>query len=157
MEVIKSSRHSAITGKFAEYLVLYWLSKYGFECAYIDHIGIDILAKNPVTKELMGISVKSRSRSTGKEYQHLNILKKDFIKIKKACSSFGCNPYFAIVVDELDKIFVFIISLDELLKLFPTGKRVCAWKMTPHYLEIYRKNPEIKIFDFTTETQNWWR
>ncbi len=39
MELSKSSRHSKITGDFAEHLVLYWLSKYGFECAKVDHTG----------------------------------------------------------------------------------------------------------------------
>ena len=41
MEIIKSTRHSKITGDFAEGLVLYWLSKYGFECARIDHTRVD--------------------------------------------------------------------------------------------------------------------
>src|SRR6478735_5770885 len=59
--IAKSSRHSKITGDFAEYLTLYLLSKHGFECARIDHTGMDIIARNPHTKELMGISVKSRS------------------------------------------------------------------------------------------------
>jgi len=67
MEVIKSSRHSKIRGDFAESLILYWLSKYGFECALVDHTGIDIIARNPHTNEVMGISVKSRSRNIGKE------------------------------------------------------------------------------------------
>jgi len=42
MEIKKSSRHSKTTGDFAERLVLYWLSKYGFECTYVDHVGVDI-------------------------------------------------------------------------------------------------------------------
>ena len=45
--ISKSSRHSKITGNFAEHFVLYWLSKYGFECAYVDHVGIDLIANNP--------------------------------------------------------------------------------------------------------------
>jgi hypothetical protein len=36
MDVIKGPNHSKITGDFAEALVVYWLSKYGFECARID-------------------------------------------------------------------------------------------------------------------------
>ena len=47
MRVNKSSRHTKITGDFGETLVLYWLSKYGFECAPVDHTGIDIIARNP--------------------------------------------------------------------------------------------------------------
>lgn len=49
MEVSKSSRHSKIAGDFAEALVMYWQSKYGFECAKVDYTGIDIIARNPHT------------------------------------------------------------------------------------------------------------
>ena len=42
MNVIKSTRHAKITGDFGEKMVLYWLSKYGFECALVDHTGIEI-------------------------------------------------------------------------------------------------------------------
>ncbi|MBK8382508.1 MAG: hypothetical protein IPL16_11595 [Ignavibacteria bacterium] len=66
-EIYKSTRHSKITGDFAEGLVMYWLSKHGFETARVDHTGIDLISKNPITKELMGISAKSRSRSPGTE------------------------------------------------------------------------------------------
>ena len=41
----KSSRHSKITGDFAEGFVLYLLSKRGFECARVDHMGIDLIAR----------------------------------------------------------------------------------------------------------------
>jgi hypothetical protein len=71
--ISKSSRHSKITGNFAEHFVLYWLSKYGFECAYVDHVGIDLIANNPHTSERMGISVKARSRSEGTENDHMVI------------------------------------------------------------------------------------
>src|SRR5262249_20687715 len=57
----KSSRHSKIAGDFAEALVLYWLSKYGYECARVDHTGIDLIAREP-DGPVMGISVKCRDR-----------------------------------------------------------------------------------------------
>jgi Holliday junction resolvase-like predicted endonuclease len=88
MIVNKSSRHSKITGDFAESIVLYWLSKYGFECAKVDHTGIDLIAKNPKTQELMGISVKSRSRNTGKEGQYIGIQNHNFEKVDFACQVF---------------------------------------------------------------------
>ena len=73
MDILKSSRHSKITGDFGEALVLYWLSKHGFECARVDHTGIDIIAKRPHMDEVMGISVKSRSRTPGKEKTYVRI------------------------------------------------------------------------------------
>jgi hypothetical protein len=109
LKIQKSSRHSKITGDFAEHLILYWLSKYGFECAKVDHTGIDLIARNPITDEIMGISVKSRSRNEGKEGQYLHIANENFSKIDNACKAFGCVPYFAMVIDEETTIKVFIL------------------------------------------------
>ena len=156
MKINKSSRHSKITGNFAENFVLYWLSKYGFECANVDHTGIDIIARNPHTNEVMGISVKSRSRNEGTEGTYLSIPNDNFDKIKRACNAFNCSPYFAIVVDEAGKIYCFILSLSKLLTLFPKGQRVCAWKMTKRHVENYYKDPEIKIFEFAYKAHSWW-
>ena len=87
MDPTKSSRHSKITGDFGERLILYWLSKYGFECTFVDHTGIDLLARNPRTEELMGISVKSRSRNKGTEKTEVTIQKENFTKTKSlSCS-----------------------------------------------------------------------
>ena len=155
-EISKSSRHSKITGDFAEGLVLYWLSKHGFESASVDHTGIDLISRNPVTQELMGISVKGRSRDIGKEKEHMNIPNDNFEKVDKACIAFGCVPYFAILVDRGDLITIFILTKDKLLSLFPMGKSVCVWKMGDNYLEKYKSDKEIIIIDFKYDTRNWW-
>ncbi len=135
---------------------MYWLSKYGFECALVDHTGIDIIAYNPHTKERMGISVKSRSRNLGKEGQYLSILNPNFEKAQSACDAFGCIPYFAIVVDEGNEIHIFITSMSHLLKLHPMKKKASGWKMSKQWLERYHSDPEIKIFHFMHQTKSWW-
>lgn len=152
----KSSRHSKITGDFAEHLILYWLSKYGFECARVDHVGIDLLARNPKTNELMGISVKARSRNLGKEGQYLSIPNDNFVKIEMACNAFGCVPYFALVVDEAAKIHCFITSKKHLLDLFPMGEKVTGWKMSKAWLDKYASDPDVKCFSFDYDTSKWW-
>ncbi|MCZ7564531.1 MAG: hypothetical protein M5U08_12760 [Burkholderiales bacterium] len=129
MEISKSSRHSKITGDFAERLVLYWLSKYGFECAYVDHVGVDIIARNPHADEIMGISVKSRSRNPGTEGTYVSIPNDNLTKLDAACKAFDCKPYFAVVVDEAEAISVYILSKAHLLALHPAGNRVISWKM----------------------------
>ena len=101
-EIIKSSRHSKITGDFAEHLILYWLSKHGFECARVDHVGLDLIARHPSQSEVMGISVKSRSRSEGSEGSYLSIPNENQTKLTAACQAFNCVPHFAIVVDEAE-------------------------------------------------------
>lgn len=156
MKVAKSSRHSKITGDFAERLVLYWLSKYGFECAFVDHIGLDIIARNPHTTELMGISVKSRSRNTGKEGTYVSIPNDNLAKLDEACRAFDCVPYFAVIVDEADSMTGFILSRAHLVEVCPPGKGVMSWKMNKAALAKYESDNEIKIFRFVTSTINWW-
>jgi hypothetical protein len=65
----KSSRHSKIAGDFGEMLVLYYLSRYGFECARIDHTGIDLLARMEAEEKPWGISVKTVSREERRKNQ----------------------------------------------------------------------------------------
>lgn len=154
--VAKSTRHSKITGDFAEHLVLYWLSKHGFECARIDHVGMDLIARRPRSDEVMGISVKSRSRNPGTEGTYLSIPNENYVKLDAACQTFGCSPYFAIVVDEAGSIDVFIIPGSHFLKICPPGQKVSSWRMTSKSLAYYATDKEIKRFRFSTETLHWW-
>jgi Holliday junction resolvase-like predicted endonuclease len=156
MEIRKSSRHSKITGDFGEAVVLYWLSKHGFECARVDHTGIDIIARNPQNQELMGISVKSRSRSLGTEGTSLVIRRSDLAKAQEACKAFGCQPYYAIVVDAGGLINAFLLSIQRLLQMHPRGSKTINWSMQPKALAEYSADPHIKHFVFNTETRCWW-
>jgi len=154
-DINKSSRHSKITGNFSENIVLYFLSKHGFECANVDHTGIDIIARNPNNNELMGISVKGRSRNDDTEGQYLSIPNDNFEKVDKACKAFGCIPYFALVIDENEVIKIFILSKKHLLELFPMGERVSAWKMTSKWVEKYEKDPKIMKIISNYKIANW--
>ncbi|MGH9429176.1 MAG: hypothetical protein ACRD2L_23075 [Terriglobia bacterium] len=157
MDILRSSRHAKVAGNFGETLVLYWLSKYGFECASVDHTGIDLIARNPHTQELMGISVKSRTRSEGREQEYVSILRGDLVKAQVACDAFGCVAYFAIVIDAKDLIRVFITSKQHLLELFPLAATKSGWKMRERYLTQYYEDPEIKIFQLRASTPQWWQ
>ena len=156
MKINKSTRHAKITGDFGETLVLYWLSKYGFECAPVDHTGIDIIARNPHTQEVMGISVKSRSRAEGTEEDYVSIPNDNFDKADAACRAFGCVPYFAVVVDAGDRIRGFVLPMARLLTLSPKGKTAVSWKMSDRHLRQYESEPDIKTFEFKTKTIKWW-
>ena len=109
--MIKSTRHQKITGDFAEMLVLYWLSKSGYECARIDHTGVDIIAAARDGTR-MGISVQCRSRTPGTENSSVNL--HEFKMARVACGPFGCVPYSAIVVDRAGTISCYLLSLDYL-------------------------------------------
>lgn len=155
MEVKKSTRHSRITGDFAEGLILYWLSKYGFECARVDHTGMDLIARNPHNKELMGISVKSRSRNPGTEHTYLKIDRDNIDKLKEACAAFGCTPYFAVVVDAAETIRCYIMRMEHLIAIGGEGRDL-GIKMRPRNIEQYCADPEIICFEFQSMTTRWW-
>jgi Holliday junction resolvase len=155
VEIKKSTRHSKITGDFAEGLILYWLSKHGFECARVDHTGVDLIARNPHTNELMGISVKSRSRNVGTERTTVRIGRDNLEKLSDACKSFGCKPYFAVVVDAGPSIRCFIVTMAYLIALGPTRKHL-YWDMNPKRLESYKASKKVIMFEFESKTIRWW-
>ena len=156
LTIAKSSRHPKITGDFGETLVTYCLSKYGFECGRFDHIGIDIVAANPYTHEIMGISVKSRSRSKGAESESLLIKRKSLQTAREACAPFGWVPYFAIVVDADSFVRCFVLSMEHLESMFPAHVVTLNWKMGRVHIARYYQDPDILIFELHTATVRWW-
>ena len=153
--VSKSSRHSKITGDFAEYLVLYWLSKHGVECARVDHVGLDLIARQDGTPLPIGISVKSRSRNPGTEGSYLSIPNDNFQKLKVACEAFGCEPYFAIIIDENDCIDAYLLSSERLQEIHPQKHSVSSWKMGSKWRDLYQNDSQIIKFSFLTRTDQW--
>jgi hypothetical protein len=144
----KRSNHSKITGDFAEALVLYWLSKYGFGCARVDHTGIDLIARNSTApKDIMGVSVKSRSRPPPADAS-ITIRADSFTKAQKACDAFHCVPYFAIAVDAKETIPVFITSMTHFLEVCPVRQRGAYWKVSLQYLNEHLTDDKIMMFQF---------
>lgn len=155
-EIIRASRNAKIVGNFGETLVLYWLSKHGCEGATVDHTGIDLIVRNLITRELMGISVKSRQRMPGKERDTINIPTDQFEKAQRACDAFGCVPYFALVVDAANVIRVFILPMSKLQDSCEAGATLAYWRMTETAIAEYSNDSEIKVFELHTNTLNWW-
>ena len=152
----KSSRHAKITGDFGEALVLYWLSRSGFECARVDHTGIDLIAKRPRSDERLGVSVKSRSRAPGTEADSVNIGRpEDFAKLAAACAAFQCVPYFAVVVDAGGRMSVFLLSKEHLEHLYPRRTGMTSWSMTPTRVKQYLADSSIRSLEFTVISEHW--
>jgi len=158
ISVNKSDRHSKIAGDFFESLVLYLLSKNGFECALVDHTGIDILAKNP-NGEYMGISVKGRTR---KDDQKAGRVKVDNYadhkkKIEKACEDFGgAKPYLAVVVDAESEFTGMLIPLKYMEDQYMSDTKNLNWSMTKDSIDKYRKDKKIAVFNFSQGECTWW-
>jgi len=158
--IIKSSRHQKLIGNFGESLVCNWLSRSGFEVAIVDHTGIDIIAYNPFTKERMGITVKSRTRTVGKEDTSVNIFlnkKGDREKLIEACKSFGCKPWIAVYVETANFADLYLTSLENYDKKYRgRGKTVDRWKMGKKWRAEYEKDPNVKHIRIEFDIKNWW-
>ena len=147
MEIEKSTRHQKIIGDFGEALVCNWLSRSGFEVAMVDHTGIDILARNPQTKERLVISVKSRTRKKGKENESVNIFEEnDRQKLSCACEAFAAEPCIAIYVECSDFADLFLLSVEHYDREYrgsPAGV-VDVWRMGPKYKQIYEADAQVR-------------
>lgn len=147
----KSSRHSKITGNFGEAIVLYWLSKRGFECAHVDHVGIDLIARRPSSDEVLGISVKCRSRSEAGDEAGVNLLHANDGKIDLACRAFGCVPYVAVVVDQGDTVRGYLTTLGHARTRYP-GQ---SWRMSAAMIRQYESDPHIEWFELESRSGDW--
>ncbi len=152
----KSTRHSKIVADFAEALVLYWLSKSGYECACVDHTGIDLIACSKDGSVRMGISVKARSRYDRTEAVSVNLPLDGFRKAREAWQSFGCIPYYAIVVDSVHGVRCFLLALDDLEQI-ATGNddKTRYWQMRQSFLDSYRNDPRIRWFELRPTNSSW--
>ncbi len=155
MDVRKSTRHAKITGDFGEAAVLYYLSLSGFECARVDHTGLDLIARSARLRQPLGISVKARSRAPGTEHTALNLYKKDFPKLEAACEAFGCIPYVGLVFDSADFLRVYVLPLVRLRELVPGGSRVAAWPMSMSRIAEYGKDPSIMSIEWRRVASRW--
>lgn len=153
-EVNKSKRHSKIAGDFFEHLIMYLLSKNNFECIHVDYIGIDIIAKNPHTQEVMGISVKGRTRTADQTKDRVKISNDNFDKIKESCDIFNCIPYLAIVVDAEESITGVITSLKNVYDKYPPSKNNLNWNMDD--IETYRSDENCWLFEYIEGLHKWW-
>ncbi|WP_042357722.1 hypothetical protein [Bacillus rubiinfantis] len=137
----KSKRHSKITGDFGEYFVLYLLSKYGFECARIDYVGIDLYAKDNKTGKTLGISVKTKTLSPKKPTQGIEL---DSIeRAKEASDVFGILPYLAVVFDQEEYITVIMFPIAKIEEFCTTSKTKIRLDLKPQALDKYKTHPEV--------------
>ncbi len=162
MEIEKSSRHQHIIGKFGEYMLCNWLSRSGFEVAIVDHTGLDIVGFYPKTKQRLGITVKSRTRSVGKETTNINLFsyregKNDRQKLVDACAAFGCEPWIALYIETLQSADLYLTSLDNYDSKYRgrMGRALDTWRMSSKYRDLYEADREVKHVTANFNQEGW--
>ncbi len=159
----KSTRHSKITGDFGESLVLYWLSRSGFEATLVDHTGIDIVAYHEKNRKRYGISVKSRSRTAERSSVGMMVSGDNYDKMMDSCEFFACDvPSIAFVYDRpLDettgKISVYLMPLAILHKYCPTfnDRKDFTFSINEKREQEYRDDSDVYKLDFEYKMKDW--
>jgi hypothetical protein len=159
--IVKSTRHSKIIGDFGELAICNWLSRSGFEVAVVDHTGIDIIAYNPRTSQRLGITVRSRTRTVGKEDSSVNLFSYQKGKNERqiasaACEAFGCKLWIAVYVEATDHADIYVTSEANFdAKYRHPGKAIDDWKMGPKHRQMYDSDPAVKHLRIVFEECNW--
>ncbi len=157
--ISRGTRHSKIIGDFGEHLVCNWLSRSGFEVSRVDHTGIDVVAYNPSTNERYGITVKSRTRTSGRESESVYVFRKDDReKMADACKAFGCEPWIAIYVESERTADLYLTSLTNYDSKYKRVKvsAVEAWNMTVEHMQKYAGDKEVRHIHVTFKDEHWW-
>ncbi len=160
LKVEKGTRHTKIVGIFGEYVVCNWLSRSGFEASVIDHTGMDLIAYDPRTNRRLGITVKSRTRDSGKETASVNIFQnthQDREKLKQACKTFGCDPWIALYVECEKDAELYLLSLAHYDSKYRSKmKRVVdAWSMSQKSKKEYDLDSEVACIHSTFAYKMW--
>jgi hypothetical protein len=143
MEIEKSSRHSKIIGQFGEAFLCNWLSRSGYEVTSVDHTGLDVIAYHQKTGRRFGITVKSRTRITGRETVGVNVFfnrkDPDRGKLRAACRAFACEPWVAVYVEAARSADLYLMSLDHYDETYRPKKSraIDTWKMGARDKKVY--------------------
>ncbi len=158
IDIKKSSRHQKIIGDLGEHLVCNWLSRSGFEVTIVDHTGIDVIAYDPKTKKRLGITVKSRTRNSGKEKESVNLFnnrKGDRQKTREACEAFNCEPFIAVYTETTNYADLYLTSLGHYDARYHKKRVVDDWKMSPKWLTTYDEDEEVKHLHIEFRAKSW--
>ncbi len=161
-KIDKSSTHSDVTGKLGEYLVLYFLSKYGFEIIHANQVGIDVIASKDSTG-VIGIGVVMASKLEGNESEGRTLKGSLYNKIVNTCEKFNCEPWIAIVFDipgnESGSIKIVLMKLEKFVTkdfypYFKEGKDINV-RSSEKNLERLRSDPDVFNISMNYDKSKW--
>jgi hypothetical protein len=162
LEIEKGSRHSKIIGVFGEAFLCNWLSRSGFEVTIVDHTGLDLIAYHRATGLRLGITVKSRTRTAGRETASVNVFfnrKKpsDRDKLLAACMAFACHPWVAVYVETARSADLYLMSLEHFDQAYCPNKScaIDSWKMREKQQRDYDMDKAVQHIRVEFSASNW--
>jgi Holliday junction resolvase len=123
IQSLPQSRSPKQLGDFGEGLVTYALIRKGFEVAYVDHVGADLIAEKDGSR--IALSVKTRLfRPKSKESHMVAVESSNIEKLKYFSNQFNMEPVFAQVICLADNgvIHLFMFREKDMEKVLPKIK-----------------------------------
>lgn len=155
-QTISIPNRAQTVGRFGEHLVSYWLARSGYEVAIIDYTGIDVIARDPESKNLLGITVKTRLRTKGKATSVALFKGNDRDKVNVVCKAFNCQPWLAVYVECEDTADLYLTSLKHYDKHYRRkGLKKEAWYMTADDRRKYNRDQFVKHVAITFDHLGW--
>lgn len=150
----RQTRSPKQLGVFGESLVAYALIKKGYEVAYVDHIGADLIAEK--NDKIYAISVKFRLfRKGSNESRMVNVTKDGLEKLKKFSKQFKIRKsLFAQVISIADdrKIHLFIIPVDKIEEVLSPTKSGYSLNFGQKKIHLLTSNENVDYSFWENET-----
>ena len=130
--MIMQTRAPKQLGDFGEGLVTYVLIRKGYEIAFVDHVGADLIAEKNGNR--LAISVKTRMFKKGsKESQVFVVEKEHLAKLEHFATQFKMRPVFALLIILVDEgmMHLMIMPVADLKNSLPEVKHGYSIRFTP--------------------------
>jgi Holliday junction resolvase len=129
---MKQTRAPKQLGDFGEGLATYALIRKGYEIAFVDHVGADLIAEKNGNR--LAISVKTRMFKTCSKESQVFVVEKDHLaKLEHFAGQFGMLPVFALLINLVDErmLHLLIMPVADLKMSFPEVKNGYSIRFTP--------------------------
>ena len=152
MRITKGPGCQQVVGMFAELATCMWLARSGFAVAHVSQVGIDVLASRRRRRQRLGITVKSRLPSKGKEAAAVKLFETgDREKLHTACADFGCEPWIAVYVETEDYADFYLTSLTH----FDAAYHSRSWQMSRKAKGAYDRDPHVAHVRLDFRQTSW--
>jgi hypothetical protein len=138
---------------FLEGFLFYWFSEHGFKCAKVERNGIDFLARNLATKELLGIAIRSANPTEDR----VVVSRENLDDARASCAGFDAVPWFAFAAVGAGSTLFFVTGAERLLDMFAAGMDAVEWSLGPEAQLGYRADPTVMSIEVNHKAWRWWQ
>ena len=166
---VNPSRAAKQIGDFGEGLVTYDFIKKGYQVAYVDHVGADLICSKEINGEYkrFAVSVKTRwFKDDSKESLMYNLDSNHIEMLKYFSEIFGLTPLFSLLIclNDENKFYLISVKIEDIPDIFnKTGsekkpnskgkiKHGYSIKFSRKHIEELKKNEKVSFSSWENES-----